>query len=354
MESRDKKFLYGFLIGTFVLLVLLYFTRRVVTPFFVAFALAYLLDPLVDRLEKYKIPRTPGVVLLMTSVFFGFLFGALLLIPLLREQVHNLAQRLPDYMSIVQGWVHPLLAKISLLDEEKVKEILKMASEKIGSLPLELLGSATGLVWSSITSLVNIIMVLVNLVIIPVAMFYLLRDYDEIISKIGNLIPPRFREQITSVFKDIDQVLSRFVRGQLMVASLMAGFYCLGLLLCGTPMSLFIGILAGYANLVPYLGLVLGFLPAVLLTFLQYQELAPLLGVVAVFGVVQALEGMVITPRVVGDQLGLHPVAVMLAVLVGAELFGLLGVLLAVPVTAILNVLLRRGLAQFKKSSAYS
>jgi predicted PurR-regulated permease PerM len=119
-------------------------------------------------------------------------------------------------------------------------------------------------------------------------------------------------------------------------------------------MSLFIGILAGYANLVPYLGLVFGFVPAAVLTFLHFQEMGPVLGVVAVFGVVQMLEGMVITPRVVGDQVGLHPVAIMLAVLVGAELFGLLGVFLAVPVAAVINVLMRRGIGWYKKSPAYT
>ena len=139
-----------------------------------------------------------------------------------------------------------------------------------------------------------------------------------------------------------------------MVATLMAGLYSAGLFACGTPMSLFIGILAGYANLVPYLGLVFGFVPAAVLTYLHFHEWGPVLGVVAVFGVVQMLEGMVITPRVVGDQVGLHPVVIMLAVLVGAELFGLLGVFLAVPVAAVLNVLMRRGVGWYKKSPAYN
>ncbi len=354
MEIANKRLFYGILITTILLFVFLYFSRRVVTPFFIAFALAYLMDPLVDRLEKAKISRTPSVIILMVGFFLLVFLAGIILLPLLKVQVEHLAKNLPDYMGILQSWFHPIVENIAGLDQTKIKEILKMAGDKLGSLPLEVLGSASNIVWSSLASLMNLIFVLINTIIIPVAMFYLLRDFDYIVEKLKNLIPPRFQKQTIEIFKDIDQVLSRFVRGQLMVATLMGVLYSIGLFICGTPMSLFIGMMAGYANLVPYLGLVVGFVPAALLTFLQFQELMPLLGVVVVFAVVQALEGMVITPRVVGDQLGLHPVAIMLAVLIGAELFGFLGVLLAVPVAAVLNVLLRRGLLVYKKSSVFS
>lgn len=354
MKPEDRRWLYGLLAVTVVGLILLYFVRRVVTPFFIAFALAYLLDPLVDRLEKWKLPREWAVVVLLAGFFLLTFSGGLLMVPLLKTQVEQLAHSLPDYMGLLQGWIHPLLEKISAIDPQKAKDLLKMAGEKLGTLPLELVGSTSSILLSSLSSLVNMIFVIVNAIIIPVAMFYLLRDFDSIVTRIGSLVPPRFQTTCAEIFKDIDRVLSKFVRGQLMVATCMAVLYSVGLFVCGTPMSLFLGVLAGYANLVPYLGLVFGFLPALLLTFLQFQELMPLVGVVAVFGVVQALEGMVITPRVVGEQLGLHPVAVMLAILIGAELFGLLGIVLAVPVAAILNVLMARGLLWYKKSSAYT
>ena len=154
--------------------------------------------------------------------------------------------------------------------------------------------------------------------------------------------------------KEMDAVLAGFVRGQLMVGLLMAGLYSIGLFFCGTPMSLFIGLLAGLANLVPYLGLVLGLLPAVILTFMQTQDWMLLFGVVGVFAVVQALEGIVITPRIVGEKIGLHPVAIMLAILLGAEFFGLVGVIISVPVVAALNVLFRHGLKEYKSSSFYT
>lgn len=354
MDDKDKRLLITLVVSTVVALIFLYFVRRVVTPFFFAFALAYLLDPLVDRLETWKLKRTPAVLVLMVSFFVVVILAGLILIPLLRVQVETLASNLPDYLSAVRGWIQPYLEDLAGIDRERIGQALHDSMEKLGRVPLELVGTAGGWVWGSITGFVNTLFFVINLVIIPVAMFYLLRDFDDIVAKLGTLIPPRFYEKTTEVVKEIDDVLSQFVRGQLMVATLMAIMYSVGLYWCGTPLSLLIGIMAGYANLVPYLGIVVGFLPAVILTFLQMQDWVPLIGVVAVFGVVQAIEGILITPRVVGDKVGLHPVIVMLAVLIGAELFGLLGILLAVPVAAILNVLMRRGLEVYRESSAYS
>ncbi len=354
MDPKNKKLLITFLISLGVALVFLYLARRVVTPFFIAFSLAYLLDPMVDKMEKWKLSRTPAVILLLTLFFLVTLAGTAVMVPLFRVQMEQLAANLPNYLQTLQDWGRPLIENIAWLEPGKIQEAVNEGMKKMGELPLQLLGNLTDFLWSSLSGLFNAILVAVNVFIIPVAMFYLLRDFDRINEKIANMVPPRIRDQFIDIFKEIDRVLSRFVRGQLMVATLMAGLYSAGLFACGTPMSLFIGILAGYANLVPYLGLVFGFVPAAVLTFLHFQEFGPILGVVAVFGVVQMLEGMVITPRVVGDQVGLHPVAIMLAVLVGAELFGLLGVFLAVPVAAVINVLMRRGIGWYKKSPAYT
>ena len=174
-------------------------------------------------------------------------------------------------------------------------------------------------------------------------MFYLLRDFDRINGKILGLVPERLKKNVREIFNDIDSVLSGFVRGQLMVALAMAVLYSIGLFFAGTPMSLFIGILSGIASLIPYLGLVLGFVPAALLTYFHAQEWLPVLAVAGVFAAVQALEGLVLTPRLVGESIGLHAVAVMLAVLLGGEFFGFAGVLLGVPAAAVLNVLFTRG-----------
>ncbi len=337
----------------FLSLMFLYYSRRVIMPFFVAFALAYLLDPLVDRMQNWKLSRTVSVSLLMLVFFAGALGLLLLIFPLLQLQAENLTKNLPKYMQVVQDWIKPLLQRIAGLDQAKIQEFLNEGIARFGELPLKILGFTTGFLWDSLSNLFNIILMIANLVIIPVVMFYLLRDFDAINEKILNLVPARFREKTVGIVKDIDRVLASFIRGQLMVALLMGGLYSIGLFAVGTPMSLFIGLVAGLANLVPYLGVIVGFFPAALLTYLQTQELLPILWVAGVFGVVQMLEGMVISPRVLGDNIGLHPVAVIFAVLLGAELFGLVGIIIGVPVVAVLNVLLRRGILEYKKSSFF-
>ncbi|QPJ61966.1 MAG: AI-2E family transporter [Candidatus Nitronauta litoralis] len=351
--KEDKRFRYFLFAALAVSLVALYLARNVLTPFAIAFALAYLLDPLADKLERWKLSRTLSVSTIIASFFLLVVIALIVLIPLLRIQVEHLAANLPDYMGKIMAWLQPILDQISLIEPAKIKTHLKEIFEKLGTVPLTALGSATEMLWSSLSGLMGIILMLVNILIIPVAMFYLLRDFDGINRKLVQLIPPKYRRETVGIVKEIDEVLSGFVRGQLMVATLMSGLYTLGLFLCDTPMSLFIGPLAGYANLVPYLGLICGFVPAAILTLLQHHDVMSLLGVVIVFGLVQMLEGMVITPRVVGDKIGLHPVVIMLAVLVGGELFGFVGVLLGVPAAAVLNVLRRRTIKEYKKSTLF-
>jgi predicted PurR-regulated permease PerM len=332
----------------------LYFSRRVVAPFFIAFALAYLLDPLVDRLVTFKISRTLSVLVLMLAFFFLALGSVILLVPILSMQAESLAKSIPTYVGTFQEWLRPVLDLISGLDSARIEEFLNEGLSRFGELPMKALQFSGKVIWGSISNLFNIILMLANLVIIPVVMFYLLRDFDSINEKLFRLIPPRFQAKTKDIVLEIDQVLSRFVRGQLVVAGLMGVLYSAGLFLCDTPMSLSLGMMAGLVNLVPYLGLILGLVPSAIMTYIHTQEWLPVLGVAGVFAFVQAIEGFVITPRVVGENIGLHPVAVIFAVLLGGELFGITGMILGVPVVAVLNVLLSRGVVQYKASSLYS
>lgn len=352
-QEKNKNLLFVSLAVTLGVCIFLYFSRRVVAPFFIAFALAYLLDPLVDRLAGCKLSRTLSALLLMLTFFFLVLGCGVLLVPIFSMQAESLAKNIPAYIGIFQEWFRPVLDMISGLDPAKVEEFVNEGLSRFGELPMKVLQFSGKFIWGSISNLFNIVLMFANLVIIPVVMFYLLRDFDSINEKLLRLVPPRFQEKAKDIVMEIDQVLSSFVRGQLVVAGLMGVMYSIGLFLCDTPMSLSLGMMAGLVNLVPYLGLVLGFVPAALLTYMHTQEWMPVLAVAGVFGVVQALEGMVITPRVVGENIGLHPVAVILAVLLGGELFGLAGMILGVPVVAVLNVLMSRGIVQYKTSSFY-
>jgi len=352
VRERNTQTIYFFIVGVLLAVIFFYFSRRVLTPFFIAFALAYLLDPVTDRLESLKISRTFAVLVLMAGVFSLVTGIGLLIFPLLKLQAEHLVSNLPNYIAIMQEWMHPLLGVVG--EPEKIQGILNRELLKIGELPLKVISSITSILWGSVAGLFSFILFLANLVIIPVVMFYLLRDYDLINKKMLSFVPARTREQVLSLIKEIDGVLADFVRGQLMVGLIMAGLYSIGLFFCGTPMSLFIGLLAGLASLVPYLGLVFGFVPAAILTFMQTQDWVLVFGVAGVFAVVQGLEGMIITPRIVGEKIGLHPVAIILAVLLGAEFFGLVGVIVSVPVAAALNVLFTHGLNEYKASSFYT
>ena len=351
-RERNTQTIYFIIVGVLLAVIFFYFSRRVLTPFFIAFALAYLLDPVTDRLESLKISRTFSVLVLMAGVFSLVTGIGLLIFPLLKLQAEHLVSNLPNYIAILQEWMYPLLGVVG--EPEKIQGILNRELLKVGELPLKVISSITSILWGSVAGLFSFILLLANLVIIPVVMFYLLRDYDLINKKMLSFVPARFREQVLSLIKEIDGVLAGFVRGQLMVGLIMAGLYSIGLFFCGTPMSLFIGLLAGLASLVPYLGLVFGFVPAAILTFMQTQDWVLVFGVAGVFAVVQGLEGMIITPRIVGEKIGLHPVAIILAVLLGAEFFGLVGVIVSVPVAAALNVLFTHGLNEYKSSSFYT
>ena len=351
-RERNTQTIYFFIVGVLLAVIFFYFSRRVLTPFFIAFALAYLLDPVTDRLESLRISRTFAVLVLMAGVFSLVTGIGLLIFPLLKLQAEHLVSNLPNYIAILQEWMYPLLGVVG--EPEKIQGILNRELLKVGELPLKVISSITSILWGSVAGLFSFILLLANLVIIPVVMFYLLRDYDLINKKMLSFVPARFREQVLSLIKEIDGVLADFVRGQLMVGLIMAGLYSIGLFFCGTPMSLFIGLLAGLASLVPYLGLVFGFVPAAILTFMQTQDWVLVFGVAGVFAVVQGLEGMIITPRIVGEKIGLHPVAIILAVLLGAEFFGLVGVIVSVPVAAALNVLFTHGLNEYKASSFYT
>ena len=351
-RERNTQIIYFVVAGALLVVIFFYFSRRVLTPFFIAFALAYLLDPVTDRLESLKISRTFSVLVLMAGVFSLVTGIGLLIFPLLKLQAEHLVSNLPNYIAIMQEWMYPLLGVVG--EPEKIQGILNRELLKVGELPLKVISSITSILWGSVAGLFSFILLLANLVIIPVVMFYLLRDYDLINKKMLSFVPARSREQVLSLIKEIDGVLAGFVRGQLMVGLIMAGLYSIGLFFCGTPMSLFIGLLAGLASLVPYLGLVFGFVPAAILTFMQTQDWVLVFGVAGVFAVVQGLEGMIITPRIVGEKIGLHPVAIILAVLLGAEFFGLVGVIVSVPVAAALNVLFTHGLNEYKSSSFYT
>jgi phosphoribosylaminoimidazole-succinocarboxamide synthase len=333
-----------------VLAGLVYVLAPVLSPFLAGALLAYIFDPLADRLETMGLSRTLATFLVLAS--FGLLAVGLILlvVPLFARQIQILTARLPEYLGWVQNELLPSLAGLLgfklEVDMSSVRDWLAQHAQTAGS-------AATQFLPRLGNGAMAIISALVNLLLIPVVMFYMLRDWDALVARIDHLIPRSWHGPVSRLAVEIDRVLSEFLRGQLSVMLAMSVLYSLGLWLVKLDFALPIGILTGMLGFIPFVGATLGLLLGVLEASLQFQTLSGVLPVLGVFIAGQVVEGMVMTPKLVGDRIGLHPVAVIFALAAFGQLFGFFGVLLALPMAAALLVALRHLRAAYLQSSAY-
>ncbi|MHA7115368.1 AI-2E family transporter [Pseudomonas promysalinigenes] len=336
-----------------LIVVLLYGLHNILTPFLVGILLAYLADPLVDRLERIGLSRTWGVVVvfgLFTLILMALL---LILVPMLAKQLLRLYELAPQMLDWLEHVALPWLqGHLGLADGfwkfDKIKAAIGAHMDKTTDIVGMVLSHATA-------SSLALIAWLANMVLIPVVGFYLLRDWDLMMAKLRSLLPRQREPQVVALASECHEVLGAFVRGQLLVMLALGVIYSAGLMLVGLELGLLIGMLAGLAAIVPYMGFIIGIGAALIAGLFQFGgDLYPMLGIVAVFMVGQALEGMVLTPLLVGDRIGLHPVAVIFAILAGGELFGFTGVLLALPVAAVIMVLVRHVHDLYKESDMYA
>lgn len=328
-----------------------YQLSAVLTPFFISALLAYLGDPLVKRLQQHKLSRTVAVSLVFAMFLLLASLSLFVLMPILGKQLSEFLLRLPQYLHHVQQLLEPWLFMVGvsedLLDAGNIRQTLGNYWSELGSV-------ASGIFGYVSRSGALIFQWLINLLLVPVVTFYLLRDWPVIVQRSRAIIPPRYQGRLFSVLQECDSVLSSFLRGQLLVMLALTIIYCIGLALIGLELALLLGVIAGVVSFVPYLGLVVGVLLAGLAALFQFQEWWPVLMVLVVFGIAQAIEAMVLTPRFVGGRIGLHPVAVIFAVLAGGQLFGFVGVLLALPCAAVVMVLARRLYRRYTGSQIYS
>ena len=336
-------------------LLLLYFLLPVLTPFLVAAILAYMCDPLVDKISlwgtnKYQLGRTPATVLVMLALLGAITLLLLILIPVLQKESIIILERLPTLITNLRANVEPWLQSkfgITLaIDSGQIQEIITKNWKTAGNI----LGDVLQTAGSNSLALIGVI---ANILLLPVVLFYLLRDWDELVAGVGNLIPRDIFDKTLVIAKEIDQMLSEFFRGQFTVMITMSIFYATGLWLAGLDMALPIGLIAGLLNFVPYLGPAIGMGLALLAAALQFTSFGQLIPVLLVFGIGQLIESNFITPKLVGDRIGLHPVVVIFALLAGGQLFGFAGVLLALPVSAAIAVGLRHTKDSYLDSDAY-
>ncbi|MEO6798516.1 MAG: AI-2E family transporter [Rhodanobacter sp.] len=351
-QTREVSRRWQLLAITVVIVYLIWLLSPVLMPFAVAAMLAYLGDPLADRLERMGLNRMWASTIVFVVLLVAVIGVLVLLIPLIARQVENLISNLPRYGDWAQHVAWPWLqAKLHLdanmFDSDRLVTMIKAHIGSIGGVATVVLGTVS-------RSGVGIAMWLTNLVLIPVVAFYLLRDWDRLVSTVDGMLPRSVQPTIAHLARESDHILGAFVRGQLLVMLALGVFYAAGLGLTGLSVGLLIGIVAGLLSFVPYLGFIIGFVAAIIAVLVQFGDWTHVLLVCAVFAVGQLLEGYVLVPKLVGDKIGLHPVAVIFAVLAGGYLFGFLGVLLALPAASVIVVLLRYLIERYRRSELYT
>jgi predicted PurR-regulated permease PerM len=330
---------------------LVYLLAPILTPFLAAAVLGYLGDPLVDWLERRRLPRTLGTALVLGVFIAALIILPVLLLPLVEAQVRALVGAIPEAASWVTRELGPWLESHlgvgpGFLEAERLKGLLAEHWREAGAIVTQVVAYVS-------RSGVALIGWLVSLLVVPVATFYLLRDWDKAVAGVRDLLPRGIEPTVSELAREADEVLGAFLKGQLLVMLSLALVYWLGLQLAGLKLAFLVGMIAGLVSFVPYLGVIVGVLMAGAAVLVQTHDAFQLVPVIGVFVVGQALEGMVLTPLLVGERVGLHPVAVIFAVMTGGQLFGFLGVLLALPVAAVLAVLVRRAHRSYKASAVY-
>ncbi|MCB2017959.1 MAG: AI-2E family transporter [Hydrogenophaga sp.] len=322
----------------------------VLMPFVLAGVMAYALHPLVEKLHGRRVPRWLGAGVAIALLMLVVLAVILLIVPVITKQVPLLKEQVPVLLDRVNEALAPLAANAGIdlqIDVGQVREWLKdlvsgheqqlitglLSSLRIG-------GSALGAVFG-------------NLVLTPIVAYYLLLDWSGLVERTKRLIPPRWRATVQSFLDETDEILGQYLRGQLLVMGVLAVFYTVGLALVGLKLALPIGVFTGLAVFVPYLGFGLGLVMGLLAAVLQFQSVVGVALVGAVYAIGQVAESMYVTPRLLGERIGLHPIAVIFALMAFGQLFGFVGVLIALPASAVLLVAIRRARASYMESDLY-
>lgn len=355
--STSQKSALAWAAVALLLVLALWLLGPVLTPFVVAAVLAYVLTPLVDRLDALGRGRMPRVlaVLIVELLFILAVLGlVLLLVPVLTREWPLLREQVPQLLDRLNAGVQPLLADLGLklaFDTASLKPALMKylnanMEEALGSLLASLkIGGSVALT------------VLGNLILIPVALFYLLLDWKQLVRRLLELVPQRLRGSYDSFVAEADEVLGQYLRGQMLVMLILAVYYSVMLSFFGLDLALPIGVFTGLAIFVPYVGFGVGLVLAVLAGLLEFSgdggltRVALMVGVV--YGLGQLLESFYLTPRLLGERIGLHPLAVIFALLAFGQIFGFVGILVALPVSAVLLVAARRLRQRYLASSVY-
>jgi predicted PurR-regulated permease PerM len=339
-------------LGSVCLVYVIYLNQATLILLGISFAMAYLLAPSIDRLECLGLSRTLAISLLIGVVLLSMGVLFLVVVPQLQRQVQQMAGRAPHWGQWLYHHLTPLLEAAApplsqyfgiALDMESLRTYAGHLWDWVMTHLPGITQSVLGIFQTMFTGLANFIVGVLDILLVPVMVFYLLRDFDLLRARFYALLPPPWRPTVADWLGEIDHALGGFLRGQFTIALILATIYAVGLALLGVPLGALLGIIAGLANLVPYMSIVAGLVPTLVLFLLSdAPNMGGVLGILLLFLGGQLLEGVYLSPRIMGRETGLHPVVVMVAILVGGTLFGLPGIIVAVPAAAVLQVVLRR------------
>ncbi|WP_296427491.1 AI-2E family transporter [Yoonia sp.] len=333
-------------IATAAFLTILWFLGDVILPFVLGGAIAYCLDPIADRLERMGCTRAVAVTIITLVAAFVFVLLILLVIPTLMQQSSQLMNTAPELFERLQVFLTERFPALMDADSAIRQQLLKIGEaiqSKGGEVINGLLSSALGL-----------INVLVLIIIVPVVAFYLLLDWDNMTAKINDMLPRDHAPIVQKIAKDIDRTLASFIRGQGTVCIILGTYYAMALMLAGLNFGLVVGFIAGLISFIPYVGALVGGVLALGLAIFQFWgEWFSIAIIAIIFGLGQFFEGNILTPKLVGGSVGLHPVWLIFALSVFGSLFGFVGMLVAVPVAAMIGVVTRYGLNRYKESRLY-
>lgn len=337
------------------LLFLMFLLGSVLTPFLAAAMLAYALNPGVDRIAmlkigKFHVPRSVAVLLIILALISALLALVLIVLPVLQKEGPQLRDQIPVFLAKLNDWAAPKLREFGIklrLDSEGIK---RLASAQMASSGEE--------IWATVISSVKIggsaiLSVIATSFLIPVVLFYLLLDWHSLVDRVRDAIPRRWLARTVAMATEVDELLAQYLRGQLLVMLILAGYYSLGLSIAGFEVALPVGIITGLLVFIPYLGFGLGLVLALIAAVLQFPGLHGVIAVAVVYGLGQLIESFFLTPRLVGERIGMNPLAVIFALLAFGQLFGFVGVLLALPTSAVLMVAFRHLRTSYLQSSFY-
>ncbi len=310
--------------GIFLTLWFVYYLRDILTPVFLSWFIAYLIDPVADKLEK-NFSRNVAVLIIVAGVILILAGVIFVVVPIIGDEISKLSKNFPQYISFIKKLFFKYMPTLKI-SEEIFNQLNNYMPKILNKIP------------SIINNFNHIFSTLFNFFLIPVFTFYFLKDFDKIRLNIFHKLPEKAKPHVERIAKKIDSAVSLFVRGQLLICLILGILYSIGLAIIKIDLALLIGMLSGFLNIIPYFGFIIGIVSSIIMAIIKFGDFYHVLGVIIVFAVVQMLEGFVITPKILGNKIGLHPLNVIISLMIFGKIFGFIGLILAIPFASCIKV----------------